>query len=232
MKKPFIFINSAMSLDGKLSTIERKQVKISNKEDFERVDRLRAESDAVMVGSNTAVGDDPKLVVKSEELRKERIKKGLPENPIKVMVGSIRNLKLQSDFLDFGNSEKIIFTTEKENKEKIAALRNKPNTKVYVLPERKDNIYEMVEILYDLGIKKLMVEGGGTLNYEMLAAGLVDEIYVAVGPKIFGGRDAPTLADGEGLTYDKSVDLELLDMQRLGDVVVLKYRIIKKKSTI
>jgi 2,5-diamino-6-(ribosylamino)-4(3H)-pyrimidinone 5'-phosphate reductase len=227
MKKPFIFINSAMSLDGKLSTFERKQVKISNKEDFERVDRLRAESDAVMVGSNTAVGDDPKLTVKSEALRKQRLAKGLTENPAKVMVGSIKNLKTESDFLDYGNAEKIIFTFEKENTEKIAALKKK--AKVFVLERGKDNIYEMADILYGLGIRRLMVEGGGTLNYEVLEAGLVDEIYVAVGPKIFGGESAPTLADGEGLKYENAVDLQLLDTQKMGDVVVLKYKVINKK---
>ena len=225
MEKPFIFISSAMSLDGKLSTYERRQVKISNKEDFERVDRLRASADAVMVGSNTVAIDDPKLTVKSEELRKERIKKGLPENPVKIMVGSIGKIRLEGDFLNYGNAEKIIFTTEKEEKEKIAALRKK--AKVYVLGKQKTNIHEMVEILAGLGIKRIMVEGGGTLNYEMLEAGLVDEIYVAIGPKIFGGKDAPTLADGEGLPYEKAIILEPIGMEKLGDVFVLKYKILK-----
>lgn len=225
METPFIFINSAMSLDGKLSTYERRQVKISNKEDFERVDRLRASADAVMVGSNTVAIDDPKLTVKSEELRKERIKKGLPENPAKIMVGSIGKIRLEGDFLNYGNAEKIIFTTEKEEKEKIAALRKK--AKVYVLGKQKTNIHEMVEILAGLGIKRIMVEGGGTLNYEMLEAGLVDEIYVAIGPKIFGGKDAPTLADGEGLPYEKAVNLEPISVETLGAVFVLKYRVLK-----
>jgi 2,5-diamino-6-(ribosylamino)-4(3H)-pyrimidinone 5'-phosphate reductase len=112
--KPFIFINSAMSLDGKLSTIERRQVKISNDLDLKRMDKLRAESDAVMVGSNTVAIDDPKLTVKSEDLRNQRIKKGMPENPAKVMVGSIKNVKLDGYFLNYGNAAKIIFTTEKE----------------------------------------------------------------------------------------------------------------------
>lgn len=215
-----------MSLDGKLSTYERKQVKISNKEDLERVDRLRAGSDAVMAGSNTVATDDPKLTVKSEDLRKERIKKGLPENPAKVMVGSIRNIKPESDFLDYGNAEKIIFTTEKENKEKISLLRKK--AKVYVLGKEKTNVREMLDVLASLGIRRIMVEGGGTLNYEMLEAGVVDEIYVAVGPKIFGGKDAPTLADGQGLPYEEAVDLELTDMQTLGEVIVLQYKILKK----
>jgi 2,5-diamino-6-(ribosylamino)-4(3H)-pyrimidinone 5'-phosphate reductase len=178
-----------------------------------------------MVGSNTVAIDDPKLTVKSEELRKERIKKGLPENPVKIMVGSIGKIRLEGDFLNYGNAEKIIFTTEKEEKEKIAALRKK--AKVYVLGKQKTNIHEMVEILAGLGIKRIMVEGGGTLNYEMLEAGLVDEIYVAIGPKIFGGKDAPTLADGEGLPYEKAIILEPIGMEKLGDVFVLKYKILK-----
>lgn len=227
MKKPFIFINSAMSLDGKLSTYERKQVKISNKEDFERVDALRAGADAVMVGSNTVAIDDPKLVVKSEELRKERIAKGLSENPVKVLVGSIKGIRMDGDFLNYGNAEKIIFTTEKEDRSKIDALKKK--AAVYVLGKEKTNICEMVGILAGLGIKRIMVEGGGTLNYEMLEAGLVDEIYVAVGPVIFGGKDAPTLADGAGLPYDKSITLEPIGVSTLGDVFVLRYRVLGRK---
>ncbi len=225
MKKPFIFINSAMSLDGKLSTCERKQVKISNTEDFERVDRLRAGADAIMVGSNTVAIDDPKLVVKSGELRKQRTAKGLPENPAKIMVGSIKRIRMDGDFLNYANSEKIIFTTEKEDKTKIAALRK--NAKVYVLGKEKTNINEMIDVLAGLGFKRIMVEGGGTLNYEMLESGLVDEIYVAIGPKIFGGKDAPTLADGEGLPYEKAIKLEPIGMEKLGDVYVLKYKILK-----
>ena len=224
MKKPFIFINSAMSLDGKISTSEKRQVKISNEEDMERVDRLRAESDAILVGSNTVAIDDPKLTVKSERLRKERVKKGLPENPLKVMVGSIKEIKFDSDFLDYGNAEKIIFTTEKEDSEKILRLMEK--ARVFVLGKKRVDLKKMVSILSDLGVKRIMVEGGGTLNFEMLKEGLVDEIYVAIAPKIFGGRNVPTLADGEGFKEGEIVDLELIDIEKLDEVIVLRYRIL------
>ncbi|MBN2251701.1 MAG: 2,5-diamino-6-(ribosylamino)-4(3H)-pyrimidinone 5'-phosphate reductase [Candidatus Altiarchaeota archaeon] len=223
--KPFICINSAMSLDGKLSTYERRQVRISNKEDLERVDLLRAGSDAVMVGSNTVAIDDPKLTVKSEALRRQRLEKGLPENPAKVMVGSIKKINPDGDFLSYGNTEKIIFTTEKEEKERIEELEKK--ARVYVMGKEKANIHEMIDILAGLGINRIMVEGGGTLNYEMIEAGLVDEIYVAVSPMIFGGKDAPTLADGAGLPYRKAVKLELFDTKNLNGVLVLKYRVLK-----
>lgn len=224
MKKPFIFINSAMSLDGKISTSEKRQVKISNEKDMERVDRLRAESDAILVGSNTVAIDDPKLTVKSERLRKERVKKGLPENPLKVMVGSIKEIKFDSDFLDYGNAEKIIFTTEKEDSEKILRLMEK--ARVFVLGKKRVDLKKMVSILSDLGVKRIMVEGGGTLNFEMLKEGLVDEIYVAIAPKIFGGRNVPTLADGEGFKEGEIVDLELIDIEKLDEVIVLRYRIL------
>ncbi|HDI72591.1 MAG TPA: 2,5-diamino-6-(ribosylamino)-4(3H)-pyrimidinone 5'-phosphate reductase [Candidatus Altiarchaeales archaeon] len=224
MKKPFIFINSAMSLDGKISTSEKRQVKISNEKDMERVDRLRAESDAILVGSNTVAIDDPKLTVKSERLRKERVKKGLPENPLKVMVGSIKEIKFDSDFLDYGNAEKIIFTTEKEDSEKILRLMEK--ARVFVLGKKRVDLKKMVSILSDLGVKRIMVEGGGTLNFEMLKEGLVDEIYVAIAPKIFGGRNVPTLANGEGFKEGEIVDLELIDIEKLDEVIVLRYRIL------
>lgn len=224
MKKPFIFINSAMSLDGKISTSEKRQVKISNEKDMERVDRLRAESDAILVGSNTVAIDDPKLTVKSERLRKERVKKGLPENPLKVMVGSIKEIKFDSDFLDYGNAEKIIFTTEKEDSEKILRLMEK--ARVFVLGKKRVDLKKMVSILSDLGVKRIMVEGGGTLNFEMLKEGLVDEIYVAIAPKIFGGRNVPTLADGEGFKEGEIVDLELIDIEKLDEIIVLRYRIL------
>jgi 2,5-diamino-6-(ribosylamino)-4(3H)-pyrimidinone 5'-phosphate reductase len=85
----------------------------------------------------------------------------------------------------------------------------------------------MVDILESLEIERIMVEGGGTLNFEMLAAGLVDEIYVAIGPKIFGGKTAPTLADGAGLPYVKAINLEQIGTEKLGDVIVLKYKVIR-----
>ncbi|MEA3254304.1 MAG: 2,5-diamino-6-(ribosylamino)-4(3H)-pyrimidinone 5'-phosphate reductase, partial [Candidatus Altiarchaeota archaeon] len=223
MNRPFIYMNSAVSLDGKISTFERKQVKISNEQDMQRVDRLRAESDAILVGSNTVAIDDPKLTVKSEGLRKDRVNKGLPENPVKVMVGSIRDLKLESDFLDYGNAEKIIFTTKKEDPEKISGLKEK--ARVFTLGETRVDLGEMVEVLGELGIKRIMVEGGGTLNYRMLKEGLVDEVYVAVASKIFGGRSAPTLVDGEGFNRDNIINLELIDINKLGDVIVLRYKV-------
>ncbi|MGZ5539270.1 MAG: dihydrofolate reductase family protein, partial [Halobacteriota archaeon] len=86
--RPFVIINSAMSVDGKISTVARKQVRISGKEDMQRVDALKARTDAVMVGVGTVLADDPKLTVKSDILKHERVAKGRTENPLRIVVDS------------------------------------------------------------------------------------------------------------------------------------------------
>ena len=88
MARPFIFINSAMSADGKISSVNRKQVRISGQADLVRVDGLRASSDAIMVGIGTVLADDPGLSVKSKSFREERQALGLPENPRRIVADS------------------------------------------------------------------------------------------------------------------------------------------------
>jgi len=228
VRKPFVFINCAMSLDGKISTIERKQVRISSDEDLRRVDELRAESDAILVGMNTIVIDDPKLTIKSERLRRERLKRGLPENPIKIGIGNVNGMKLNSDFLNYGKI--IVFTTENSDPEKIERLRKKAD--VHVLGKDRVNLNKMLRILAEMGVKKLMIEGGGTVNFELLKEGLVDEIYVTVAPRIFGGINAPTLVDGEGFKLNEAIDLKLLGTENLHDLLVLRYEIKDSKKYI
>lgn len=222
MEKPFVFINAAMSVDGKISTVERRQVRISNDADLRRVDGLRAGVDAVLVGMTTVVGDDPKLTVKSEKLRKERIRQGKPGNPMKVTVGKIDNMKIDSDFLDYGDAEVVIFTTEKSDPQKIGELKEK--ARIFVGGGERVDLRYVMRTLREMGVERVMVEGGGMMNYELIKERLVDEIYVAIAPKIFGGDSAPTLVDGGGFREDGAVGLEFTDIEKLGDVVILRYR--------
>ncbi len=222
MEKPFVFINAAMSVDGKISTVERRQVRISNDADLRRVDGLRAGVDAVLVGMTTVVGDDPKLTVKSEKLREKRIRQGKPENPMKVTVGKIDNMKISSDFLNYGDAEVVIFTAEKSDPQKIDELKGK--ARVFIAGKKRVDLRYVMRTLREMGVERVMVEGGGTINYELIKEGLVDEIYVAIAPKIFGGDSAPTLVDGGGFREDDAVGLEFTDIEKLGDVVILRYR--------
>src|SRR5512134_3400153 len=109
MDRPFVFINVAMTADGKIDTFQRKGSVISSERDKERVDRLRADADAIMVGGKTLLVEDPKLTVKSEELRADRVMRGLPPNPIKVGVVTEAHINPDSDFLNEGPANIVIF---------------------------------------------------------------------------------------------------------------------------
>ncbi|HPS89949.1 MAG TPA: dihydrofolate reductase family protein, partial [Methanosarcina vacuolata] len=125
MDRPFVFINSAMSADGKLSTKERKQVRISGKLDFERVDELRARADAVMVGIGTVLSDDPSLTVKSSERRAARKAAGKNENPVRIIVDSSARTPLDADIFKKGDGLRIIAVSTSAPDEKIEKLEEK-----------------------------------------------------------------------------------------------------------
>jgi 2,5-diamino-6-(ribosylamino)-4(3H)-pyrimidinone 5'-phosphate reductase len=123
MNRPFVFINVAMTADGKIDTFERRGAAISSQRDKERVDRLRASADAIMVGGRTLIDEDPKLTVKSDMLREERAARGLSPNPMKVGIVTKANIKADSNFLNAGPADIVIFTTHQTSKEHLARLK-------------------------------------------------------------------------------------------------------------
>ncbi|MDQ3931020.1 MAG: 2,5-diamino-6-(ribosylamino)-4(3H)-pyrimidinone 5'-phosphate reductase [Chloroflexota bacterium] len=234
-QRPFVFINVAMTADGKIDTVARRGAPISSPADLERVDRLRADSDAVMVGGHTLLHEDPKLTVKSAELRAERLARGLPENPMKVGVVSkiedpdvAASIRTDGKFLNFGPARVVVFTTERTEAAQLQRLRNR-GAEVFVVGERRVDLGRALAQLGTLGVKRLMVEGGGTLNAELLRAGLVDEVHLYLSPLIFTGATSPTLADGPGLAREDAVQLRLLDVRQLGEGgVVMRYAVESK----
>ncbi|WNY23295.1 2,5-diamino-6-ribosylamino-4(3H)-pyrimidinone 5'-phosphate reductase [Methanimicrococcus hongohii] len=227
-KRPYIFINSAMSADGKLSTFERKQVKISGKMDFDRVDELRAETDAIMVGIGTVLADDPSLTVKSEERREKRVAAGKEENPIRIIVDSKARTPLDADIFKKGKGRKIIVVSKSaaaENKEKVDAFSKMPETKVIVAGIDRVNLEEMAVQLKNEGIDRLMVEGGAALNYGLISTGIVDELKIFVGNLIIGGKTAPTFADGDGFSEEKIKRLTLESAEKIEDGILLTWKV-------
>lgn len=217
MKRPFVFINSAMSADGKISSVERTQVRISGKADLARVDALRASSDAVMVGVGTVLADDPGLRIKSEDLRRERQEKGIPENPLRIVADSRARTPATAKVLGEGC---LLAVAESASKERLDCLSQR--CEIIACGRERVDLRELFARLAQRGVERIMVEGGATLNWSLINLGLVDEIYVYIGATIIGGERAPTLVDGEG--FRKNFPrLMLGSLQQLDEGVLLKW---------
>jgi 2,5-diamino-6-(ribosylamino)-4(3H)-pyrimidinone 5'-phosphate reductase len=219
--RPFIFINSAMSADGKISSILHRQVRISGNEDLARVDQLRASSDAIMVGLGTVLADDPKLRVKSNYLRKDRLERGAREDPLRIVADSLARTPLDARVLGDGC---IIAVSKASPAKRRVALAER--CEIIVSGDQRVNLIELMAVLYRRGVMRLMVEGGAALNWGMIEAGLVDEIYTYLGNMLIGGDLAPSLVEGAGFS-DSFPKLELISLDRIDSGVLLRWRIAK-----
>ena len=224
MNRPYTFINVAMTADGKIDTFERKGAAISSRRDKQRVDELRAAADAVLVGGRTLLEEQPKLTVKNDALREMRISQGRSPNPIKVGVVTVADIPKDSDFIKVGDSRLVIFTTSQTSNTQIEQLRAL-GIEVFVDERPRVDLNKMMLTLKKIGVDHLMVEGGGTINFELIQLGLVDELLIYIAPMIFGGAHAPTLADGTGIPREKAMQMKLTDVEQWDDGgVVLKYK--------
>jgi 2,5-diamino-6-(ribosylamino)-4(3H)-pyrimidinone 5'-phosphate reductase len=223
-KRPFVFLCTAMSLDGKLAGFDKKQAEIATNDKKEMTFECRIRADAVMVGGRTLLLDDPGLTVKTEERQRKRIELGKTKEPYKVaVITDISGLELKKDFLNRGETKKIIFTTEKSPKEKINELKKLCD--IYVYGRERVDLKQALSKLVELGVKFLMVEGGGELIFSLLKEDLVDEINLQVGNLIFGGRTATTFVDGEGFTQGEAKKVKLVNLTQKETYLILKYKV-------
>ena len=203
-----VIFNTAMSLDGRVGKRE-KQIIFSNKLDNYRVHRLRGSVDAIMVGAETVVTDNPDLVI-SEQLKK----------PYRVIVDSKGELPLDSKVLD-GSAKTIVAVSRSVNPIFITKLKDK-DVEIISLGDFAVPLRDLLWALYRRGIKNILLEGGGTLGRRMFNEGFVDELYITVAPLLIGsGID---LFHGE---LDKNIELNLEGILQYGDQVVLHY-LVKK----
>jgi len=207
--KPYILLNSAMSLDGRIGCINER-IRFSNQLDKERVHKLRTEVDAVMIGVNTVLVDDPHLTVKYAE----------GKNPVRIVVDSSARTPPGARILN-EKAKTIIAVSDAAGKNNIEILRKYAEV-VIVENDRNNriNLKKLLAILYEKGIKKILLEGGGTLNRSMLEEGLVDEIFIAVAPVIVGG--GVNLVEGNLV---EKINLKFKDLLMLEDRIVLHYTI-------
>ncbi|SEO80627.1 2,5-diamino-6-(ribosylamino)-4(3H)-pyrimidinone 5'-phosphate reductase [Halogranum amylolyticum] len=219
-----VVVNAATSVDGKLSSRRREQIEISGPEDFDRMDRLRAAADAVMVGVGTVLADDPHLTLDVEDRRVQRLRNGRPGNPARVVADSRARTPTDARILD-DEATTYLLVADIAPDDRVEALEATGGVVLRAGDERVD-LAAGFEALESHDVERVMVEGGGEIVFSLFEAGLVDELSLYVGSLVIGGRDAPTLADGEGFVdVDEFPRLELTDVERLDDGVVLHYAV-------
>ncbi len=180
---PRVIVNCAMSVDGKIASRVRKQVKLSDEPDMARVHRLRNDCDAILVGVGTVIADDPSLLVKEKYVDN-------PSQPIRIVLDSKCETPSDSRVLD-GKTKTIIFTALGREKE----LKN---AEIIACGTKQVDIGQVLEHLDKIGVKTLLVEGGGTIIWGFVSGNYVDEFKVFISSKLIGGAGAPTPMDGSG----------------------------------
>jgi len=214
MKRPYVIINCATSADGKLALPNRKQLKISSKEDLKRMYELRSSCDGVLVGIETVLSDNPKLTVKDKYVKN-------PKNPIRIILDSKCRTPLNSYVLD--NSSKTYIRTSQKCVKKFGI-----NNEIIKCKKNKEGYINLKELLFQLkskGIKKLMVEGGSTVIWNFIKNGFFDDLYVYTAPFLIGGKNTPTMVDGLGIDNKKSkILLKIIEIKRLGEGFLIHYK--------
>ena len=195
---PFVFVNMAMTADGKIATANRAVHSFGSTRDLEHLYVLRATADAVMCGARTVEVSETILGSGGEKFRKQRLKQGLAEYHLRVIVSGGGSIDPAAEIFKKKFSPVIVLTTQRASAKKLAQFRVLAD-EVKVFGEMQVNFRLALRWLRTKwGVKRLLCEGGGELNDALFRAGLVDEINLTICPKIFGGRTAPTIADGQG----------------------------------
>lgn len=217
-----VTINGAMTVDGKIATTSGDS-KISSREDLLRVHKLRASVDAIVVGISTILGDDPRLTVRLVE----------GKNPARVIVDSRGRIPIDSQIMHTAlKIRTIVAVTDQAPEEKIRTLEDL-GAQVLLISEGKKgqsaavphgvNLKKLFRRLEKMGLRRILVEGGGELNWSLLRLGLVDELIVTIAPKIAGGRLATTLVEGDGfdeIAQGISLQLKRMEQKNTGELVL------------
>ena len=220
--RPYVILNAAMTLDGKIAT-QTGSSNISGKEDLERVHELRKECDAIMVGIGTVMADDPRLTVHKVDANPD-------DNPVRVVVDSKCRTPIAARVTN-KDARTIIAGANEYKYDFMVSDRydtfKKRGVDFYFSGDKQVDLTALMSYLHEEGIEKLMLEGGATLNFSMIKAGLIDEIRICVAPMVVGGANAKTFFDGEGFDLmDDAVKLELTDSYSLGDDLILTYKVL------
>ena len=215
-EKPYVILSAAMTIDGKIAS-KTGDPELSDEQDWREVHELRTQVDTIMVGKGTILKDDPKLHIKFHEHEGYR----------RIVVDSNLSIPIDSQVITYqpDTYPTIVGTTENAPEEKIKEYKSRNVTILKTGTGKYVDIEKLLPLLHDIGIKSVLLEGGGTLNWSFFEKDLIDEIRLTIAPWIVGGQNATSLVEGEG--FKKMIQgprYELMDVSHRNDYVVLKYK--------
>ena len=220
LDRPYTLLSCALSIDGYLDSATPRHLELSNDADFDRVDAVRASCDAIMVGAATVRNDNPRLLVRSQARRDERTARGLAPSPIKITVTGRVELDACSDFFTTGDAEKLVYCPSP----RLVDARSRLGPVATVVDAGQP--VEMRRISEDLaarGVRRLMVEGGGTVHTQFLTDDLADELQLVVAPFFVGDSSAPRFVSDGHFPWNPGRRATLAEVRQIGDVVLLRY---------
>ena len=212
--KSYIILSAAISIDGKIST-RTGNSKLSSTEDFVRLHKLRAKVDGILIGKNTAIKDNPLLTVRHTR----------GKNPVRIILDSKGEIPNKSKILQTSNKIPTIIAVSKQITKSNLEKLNKFPVEIISVGEKSVNLKLLLKKLSKKNISTILVEGGGTVNWEFIKQNLFDELIITISPFLIGGNDAISLIRGKGFDkISKSPKLQLKSTKRLKNHLVLNYQ--------
>ena len=213
--RPYVILSAAITLDGKLG-VKNKRTKLSSKNDKIRVHKLRSRVDAIIIGNNTVRLDNPLLTVRHAQ----------GKNPVRIILDSSGTIKSNSKIIQTCNNVPTIIAVSELISEKNLQRLRKFSLEIIVCGKNSVDISKLLGTLLKKGIKKILLEGGGAVNWSFIKRNLIDEAIITLTPYILGGKDSVSLVEGIGFkNLDVSTKLKLKKVQKNKSELVLFYKL-------
>jgi len=221
MPRPYVIIGGFMSVDGKTAPANRQGrlfVPLMSEKLLRRLHQLRAGVDAVLVGAGTVLADNPRLTVRAVQ----------GKNPVRVVIDSMAGIPLDSEILKIEDAPTIVAVCKTAPQERTDRLIEKGAEVMRFDCEDEIPLSVLLERLHSKGVKRLLVEGGSEVRWSFVRDRLVDELFVWIGPSVWGGSTAPSLVGGEGyLEIDSALKLRLKNCEVVDGTVILEYDVLR-----
>jgi 5-amino-6-(5-phosphoribosylamino)uracil reductase len=228
-ERPYTILSCGVSLDGYLDAASPERLVLSNEADLQRVDEVRADVDAILVGAATVRHDNPRLLVRDADLRDRRRRRGQVDSPTKVTVTRSARLDPRGNFFTTGDSEKLVYCATASVAKARAGLGG-----LATVVDGGDpvDLGDVVEDLGQRGVRRLMVEGGGRIHTQFLTADLADELHLVVAPFFVGDPRAPRFVGAGSFPWHPGNRAHLAETRQMGDVVLLRYVLARRPAPV